>query len=468
MQFLKEDFLLQSDTAKQLYHDYAAKQSIIDFHNHLSAKELYENKNYSNLTQVWLSGDHYKWRAMRACGIEETYITGTADDFQKFQAWCKTVPDAIGNPLYHWTHLELKRYFQMEEPLTSETCESVWKQTKEWLQTPEYTPRNLLRMQNVKVLCTTDDPMDSLEYHRKLKEESFEIQVLPTFRPDQVMGIEKDSFPEYIKEIQERMGQQANHLEELLELLQKRLDYFVECGCRVSDHSLEGDFYQEASLEEADKIYQKRLQGNEVTPEEASRYRGFLMLFLGKEYAKRDLVMQLHIGAIRNVSSRVFQNLGANVGNDSMDDRCYAPKLAALLDGMDKSGELPKTILYSLNAKDLDMLASMAGNFQGGGTRGKMQLGPAWWLNDHQSGIRAQLESMASQGLLSTAIGMLTDSRSLLSFPRHEYYRRILCDVIGTWVERGEYPKDMQYLGNMVQNICGQNAMQYFRLERDE
>ena len=463
--FLNRDFLLETETAKMLYHDHAAKMPIIDFHNHLNPKEIYEDKCYDNLAQVWLGGDHYKWRAMRAWGVPEELVTGDADGYEKFTAWADTVQNAIGNPLYHWTHLELQRYFNIQTPLSKDSAEQIWWEANEKLKTPGYSVRNLLRMQNVEVLCTTDDPADTLEYHKKLKEEGFEIQVLPTFRPEKAIGIEKDGFAEYIEKLGASCGRELKNAADVMEALLKRLDHFVEAGCRVSDHSLENSFYLPASEEEVNGIYQKRLSGSVLTEEECAKYHGFLLTGLGRAYAKRGLVMQLHIGALRNNSGRIYRQLGPDAGVDGLNDFNYAPQLSALLNEMDKTGELPKTVLYYLNPKDAEMLAVMAECFQSNSTgiKGKVQLGSAWWFCDRKPGMERQLEALANVGMISTFIGMLTDSRSFLSFPRHEYFRRILCNVIGKWVENGEYPDDCEYLGSMVENICYNNAKTYFK-----
>lgn len=459
--FMNEDFLLKTETARTLFHQYGEKQPIVDFHNHLIPREIYEDKTYGNLTEVWLGGDHYKWRAMRANGVPERLITGDGAPYEKFLAWADTVQNCIGNPLYHWTHLELQRYFGITEPLSPKTAKTIWDICNEKLRTPAYSARNLLKMQGVEVLCTTDDPADDLQWHKKLAEEGFDIRVLPTFRPGSALDIEKESFSAYL----ERLGSPKS-LEELLSALEARLDYFVEAGCRVTDHSLEGDFYLHADEKTADGIFQKRLAGETLTDAELAQYKGYVLTTLGRAYARRGLVMQLHIGALRNNSTRMFRKLGADTGLDSLHDFDYAPQLSALLDAMDQSDELPKTILYCLNPKDLPMLAAMAGNYQGNemGIKGKVQLGSAWWFCDHKNGMELQLRSLADVGVLPTFVGMLTDSRSFLSFPRHEYFRRILCNLIGEWVENGEYPADLTFLDQVVENICCQNAKTYFCL----
>lgn len=463
---IHDDFLLKTETAKELFHQSAKTAPIIDFHNHLNPQDIYEDRCYDNLSEVWLVGDHYKWRAMRANGVPEELITGDGDPYKKFLAWADTIQNCIGNPLYHWTHLELKRYFGIDDALTPETAPAIWEKCNVLLKTPEYSIRNLLKMQNVEVLCTTDDPIDDLKWHKKLAEEGFEIQVLPTFRPGRALDIEKNDFANYIALLGERTDLEMHSLNDVLQALKKCLTYFIEAGCRVTDHSLESDFFLPASYEEADHIYQKRMRGETLSLEETAKYRGFILTELGREYSRNNLVMQFHIGAIRNNSLRMFQHLGADTGFDSLNDFNYAPQLSALLNAMDLTEELPKTVLYYLNPKDADMLAAMAGNYQSNtqNIRGKVQLGSAWWFCDHKRGMERQMNALADTGLISTFIGMLTDSRSFLSFPRHEYFRRILCNLIGSWVEDGEYPADMPYLNTLVQNICYTNAKQYFQL----
>lgn len=463
---IHDDFLLKTETAKELFHQSAKTAPIIDFHNHLNPQDIYEDRCYDNLSEVWLGGDHYKWRAMRANGVPEELITGDGDPYKKFLAWEDTIQNCIGNPLYHWTHLELKRYFGIDDALTPETAPAIWEKCNVLLKTPEYSIRNLLKMQNVEVLCTTDDPIDDLKWHKKLAEEGFEIQVLPTFRPGRALDIEKNDFADYIALLGERTDLEMHSLNDVLQALKKCLTYFIEAGCRVTDHSLESDFFLPASYEEADHIYQKRMRGETLSLEETAKYRGFILTELGREYSRNNLVMQFHIGAIRNNSLRMFQHLGADTGFDSLNDFNYAPQLSALLNAMDLTEELPKTVLYYLNPKDADMLATMAGNYQSNtqNIRGKVQLGSAWWFCDHKRGMERQMNALADTGLISTFIGMLTDSRSFLSFPRHEYFRRILCNLIGSWVEDGEYPADMPYLNTLIRNICYTNAKQYFQL----
>ncbi|MCR5641501.1 MAG: glucuronate isomerase [Lachnospiraceae bacterium] len=462
--FMDENFLLQNQTACELFA--AVKdEPIIDFHNHLDPREIYEDPCFDNMTEVWLGGDHYKWRAMRANGISEKLITGDGAPFDKFVAWADTVQNLIGNPLYHWTHLELQRYFHIDTPLCPDTAKEIWDACNEKLHTRAYSVRNLLRMQGVSVLCTTDDPADSLEWHKKLREDAFEIQVLPSFRPEKAIGIEKEGFAEYIQKLSAVSMQEICDVKTLLLALEDRLDYFVANGCRVSDHSLENTFYVPATYDEVDEIFQSALAGNTPSEEAAGKFHGYMYVAMAKAYAKHNLVMQLHIGAIRDNAKRFYRMLGPNTGFDALNDFNYAPQLAALLSAMDERDELPKTILYCLNPKDTEMLAAMAGTFCSNeqGIKGKVQLGAAWWFLDHKNGMEKQMEVFSDAGLISTAVGMLTDSRSFLSFPRHELYRRILCNKLGEWVENGEYPKDMLYLQRMAKGICGQNAVKYFQ-----
>ena len=463
MKFMDDDFLLQSKTARELFA--AVKdEPIIDFHNHLNPQEIYEDKCFDNMTEVWLGGDHYKWRAMRANGVSEKLITGDGAPFDKFEAWADTVQNLIGNPLYHWTHLELQRYFHITTPLSPETAKEIWDACNEKLHTPEFSVRNLLKMQKVSVLCTTDDPADSLEWHKKIREDNFEIKVLPSFRPEKAVGIEKEGFAEYIYRLSQVTGKKIYDVNALINALIERLDFFIENGCRVSDHSLENTFYVPTTYEEVNNLFMERINGKQLSQEDAGKFHGYMYVALAKEYAKRDIVMQLHIGAIRNNSERCFRKLGPDTGFDALNDFNYAPQLAALLSAMDLEDQLPKTILYCLNPKDTEMLAAMSGTFCGNekGIKGKVQLGAAWWFCDHKNGMERQIEAVSDAGLISTTVGMLTDSRSFLSFPRHELYRRILCNKIGSWVENGEYPEDLSYLRRMVQGICGKNAVNYF------
>lgn len=459
-QFMDNDFLLSNDTAKVLFHKYAENMPLCDYHCHLSPKEIFENKPYSTITQVWLYGDHYKWRAMRAMGIDEKYITGSASDKEKFLAWAKTIQYCIGNPLYHWTHLELQRFFGIYEPLTEKNAEEMYEKINKMLNGSGFCPRDFIEKSNVALICTTDDPKDSLEYHKKLAEEgTLSAKVLPAFRPDKAVEINKDGFKEYIAKLSEVSGIQITGFDSLKKALSDRIEYFHNAGCRIADHGM--TYIPFCTDICPDSVLKKALSGEKVTSEEEDSYKTAVLRHLAKEYSARGWAMQLHINAIRNNNSRMFEKLGPDTGYDSIHDLKVAEKLACFLDSLERENALPKTIFYSLNPNDNYVLASMMGNFQGG-IKGKMQLGSAWWFNDHRDGMEEQMKSLANVGLLSCFIGMLTDSRSFLSYPRHEYFRRILCNIIGSWVENGEYPNDEEILGKTVQDICFNNAMNYF------
>ncbi|MCT2197404.1 glucuronate isomerase [Paenibacillus sp. p3-SID1389] len=461
--FLGENFLLNSETAEKLYHQYAKELPIIDYHCHLSPQEIYENKTFRNLTEAWLDGDHYKWRVMRACGIDEELITGGADDYDKFLAWAKVVPQLLGNPLYHWTHLELQRFFGIDKLLNEETAPVIWEQANAQLQSEGFGARDLITKSKVTVVCTTDDPADSLEYHLKIKElEGFDTLVLPSFRPDKFLEINRATFKPWLAKLEAAAGKPIQNYGALLDALRERIDFFHEIGGRVSDHALDTLEYEKATLEEVEAIFAKALSQGSVTPEEERKYKSYTMVFLGKEYAARGWAMQLHIHALRNTNTAMFQRLGPDTGYDAINDGPLAEALARLLDAIEQDGGLPKTILYSLNPNDYWALASIMGSFQGGGVPGKIQFGTAWWFNDNKDGMIQQMHTLANFGVLSQFIGMLTDSRSFLSYTRHEYFRRLLCDVLGDWVERGEAPEDYALLGRIVTDICYGNAKRYF------
>jgi glucuronate isomerase len=456
--FMNQDFLLTTETAKHLYHDFAADMPIIDYHCHLNPQEIYEDRKYENITQVWLGGDHYKWRLMRSAGVDERYITGDATDREKFQKWAETLSLAIGNPIYHWSHLELRNYFGYTGVLNGETAETVWNLCNEKLQT--MSAHRLIEESNVKALCTTDDPADSLEWHTKIAaDESFSVKVLPSFRPDKAVSIEKADYLEYLQ----RLGE-ITSFSQLAEVLKERLAFFVSLGCRVSDHGLESVPYAPASETEVEAIFRKRLHGELPTAQEAKQFKTALLLALGREYHRLGVVMQLHFGVIRDNSRRVFRALGSDAGVDSIGDAPSIKELAAFLNALDETDELPKTILYSLNPNDNAALVSVMGAFQTGEAVSKVQHGSAWWFNDHKRGMIDQLTNLAAGGYLAGFVGMLTDSRSFLSYARHEYFRRILCDLIGTWVENGEYPNDENALRAIVEGICCTNAERYFHL----
>ena len=456
--FMDQDFLLTTKTAKHLYHDFAADMPIIDYHCHLNPQEIYEDRKFENITQVWLGGDHYKWRLMRSAGVDERFITGDATDREKFQKWAETLGLAIGSPLYHWSHLELRNYFGYDGVLNGETAETVWQLCNEKLQT--MSARKLIENSNVKVLCTTDDPADSLEWHKKIAEDhSFDVKVLPSFRPDKAMGIEKSDYVNHLA----KLGS-ISSFAELVSVLTERLALFVSLGCRVSDHGLESVPYAPATEAEVEAIFQKRLSGETPTEQEAKQFKTALLLALGREYHRLGVVMQLHFGVIRDNARRVFRALGPDAGVDSIGDAVSIRELAAFLNALDETGELPKTILYSLNPNDNAAIVSVMGAFQTGEAVSKVQHGSAWWFNDHKRGMIDQLTDLAAGGYLAGFVGMLTDSRSFLSYTRHEYFRRILCDLIGKWVENGEFPNDDAALRTIVEGICFHNAKQYFQM----
>ncbi|MED3816405.1 glucuronate isomerase [Priestia megaterium] len=461
--FMDDNFLLTNETAAHLYNTYAKDMPIIDYHCHLNPQEVYENKQFKTLTNVWLDGDHYKWRLMRANGIEEEKITGSASDYEKFLAWAKTVPMTIGNPLYHWTHLELKRFFNIDEILNEQTAPFIWEKANEKLRSGKFGARDLITRSNVKVICTTDDPTDSLEYHMKLRDvQGFETQVLPSFRPDKGLEINQEGFKSWIAKLQDCSNRSIHTYDDLLKALESRARFFHSMGGRLSDHALNKMVYTKTSKEEVSEIFLKALKGEGVSTEEESKYKSYTLIFLGKLYNELGWAMQFHLHALRNNNTKMFRQLGPDTGYDSMYDGQVAEPLVQLLDQMDVQNSLPKTILYSLNPKDNYVLASIIGSFQGDGIPGKLQLGTAWWFNDQREGMLEQMKALSNIGLFSRFIGMLTDSRSFLSYTRHEYFRRLVCSLIGTWVEEGEVPNDQQLLEQIVKGICYENAKDYF------
>ncbi|WP_218033905.1 glucuronate isomerase [Paenibacillus koleovorans] len=462
---MDENFLLNNETAITLYHDYAKAMPIIDYHCHLSPQEIFENKSFKNITEAWLYGDHYKWRAMRANGAEEQYVTGGegASDYDRFLAYAKTVPNTIGNPLYHWSHLELQRFFGVYDLINENNAPLIWDKVNAQLSAGGFSARDLIAKSNVKVVCTTDDPTDSLEYHIQIKDiPDFDCKVLPSFRPDKGLEINRNGFVQWVQKLAQVSGQSIGNYDDLLAALESRIHFFHSVGGRVSDHALDYVAYADTTKEEAAAIFAKALGGASVSLEEEMKYKTYTLTFMGKLYAKLGWAMQLHISAHRNNNSRMFGKLGPDTGYDSINDTNIAGPLAKLLDGLDREDALAKTILYSLNPKDNYVLGTIIGSFQGGGVAGKIQLGSAWWFNDTKDGMLEQMNALANLGLLARFVGMLTDSRSLLSYPRHEYFRRILCNLIGEWVENGEAPNDLELLGTMVQNISYTNAKEYF------
>lgn len=453
--FMDKDFLLTTETAKALFHDFAEGQPIIDYHNHLSAKNIYQKRRYRNLTQIWLEADHYKWRCMRVCGVDEHYITGDAHDYDKFMAFAKIVPCLIGSPVYHWVHMELQRYFDIYTPLTEKTAPEIWQKTCEMLQNDGFDPVELLKRVNVKLLCTTDDPVDDLRWHRKIRDyQELPFQVLPSFRPDRFLNIDQEIWYTAIDQLRERFDVVINDWESLQKALGLSLDFFCKAGCKVTDHGFTHFRY---TVGDAAAVVDKAMQNLPLTDHDIAIYQSALLRFLAKEYSDRGLVMQLRLGCMRNNSPKLMEAFGADAGGDSIGAATDPFSLSAFLADMERINCLPKVILYNLNPSDSDMLTTMAANF---GDR--VQYGAAWWLLDHIRGINDQLDRLMETGMLSKSVGMVTDSRSYTSFVRHEYYRRILCEKIGILVENGQYPCHMEALGEMVKDICTKNAEEFF------
>lgn len=460
--FMDEDFLLTTETAKNLYHNYAEKLPIIDYHCHLSPQEIYEDVRYENITQVWLGADHYKWRQMRSNGVEEKYITGDASDREKFQKWAETLEKAIGNPLYHWSHLELKKYFGYDGHLCGDTAQEVWDLTSEKLKQENMSARGLILQSNVDTICTTDDPIDSLEWHRKIKEDGFEVKVLPAWRPDKAMNIEKADFAQYIEKLAQVSGVEIKDFDSLIEALKNRIDFFAENGCTVSDHGLEYVMYESYEPAEVNEIVKTRLSDGVLTKTEARKYKTAFMTALGREYARKNWVMQLHYGVQRDLNKKVFNALGPDAGIDAINTYSSSIEMGQYLNALAIDDSLPKTIIYSLNPADNAAIGTVIGCFQDSSAVGKIQHGAAWWFNDHKTGMMEQMTSLANLGLLGNFVGMLTDSRSFLSYTRHEYFRRIMCELIGGWVENGEYPDDEKALKQIVEGISYYNCKNYF------
>jgi len=466
--FLSEDFLLHTETAKVLYYDFAENMPIFDYHCHLPVKEIAENKKFENLTQIWLNGDHYKWRAMRANGIDERYITGDATDYEKFAAWAATVPQTLRNPLYHWTHLELKRYFGITDTLLNpDTCRQIYETCSTMLQTDEFRTQGILSRMNVKVVCTTDDPVDSLAYHQQIKEDqSFSIKVLPAFRPDQALAVETpEGFNRWVGLLEAAADMEINTFARFLEGIQKRHDFFHQIGCRISDHGLEQPVAEPYSVQEIPAIFDAVRRGQGLSPHKILKFKSAMLIELARMDAEKQWTQQFHLGALRNTNSRAMQIIGPDSGYDSMGDFEMAKPLASFFDALEMEGKLAKTILYVVNPRDNELIATMIGNYQDGLVPGKIQFGSGWWYNDQKDGMERQINTLSNMGLLSRFVGMLTDSRSFLSYPRHEYFRRVLCNLLGTDVENGELPYDMTLLGNMVKDICWYNAVNYFGIE---
>lgn len=455
MGIINDSFMLTNETGKRLFFDYAKDMPIIDYHCHLVPEMIAKDYKFKDAYDLFLGGDHYKWRQMRSFGIDEEYITGNGDRYEKWLGFARTMPYLIGNPLYHWTALELKRYFGIDEPLTEKTAKVIWDKCNEMLQGDDFSAKALIRKSNVEIICTTDDPQDDLRYHKQLKEEGFETRVLPTFRPDKAVNIDKEWFNGYIKD------NGIDSYERLVEWLKERIAYFHENGCRLSDHALDTVPF---GIGDAEAVFEKKMNGESLAQEEVDIFKTAVIIECAKEYARLGWTMQLHMGAMRNNNAKMLKKLGPDTGFDSINDGQIAENLSSLLSSLDEDNSLPKTILYTLNPKDNYVLGTMLGNFQRGPVKSKIQFGSGWWFNDNRVGMEQQMTALANLGILGKFVGMLTDSRSFVSYPRHEYFRRILCNLLGKWVEAGEYPDDAEYLEKIVKGICYQNAKEYFGL----
>lgn len=460
--FMNENFLLRTETARRLYHTFAKEMPIIDYHCHIDPKEIYEDRKFENITQLWLGGDHYKWRLMRSNGVDERFITGDATDREKFQKFAESLPRAIGNPMVHWCHLELKNYFGYEGILNGETAEAVWSLCNEKLKT--LSVRQLILQSNVAMIGTTDDPCSDLCWHQKLANSDFKVKICPSFRPDPALNIQKAGFGEYIQKLSEAAGIKIGSAQDVKTALTKRMEFFDTLGCRASDHGLDRIIYRPADAERIETIFQKGLRAEKLTAEEIEIYQTDLLLHCGREYQRLGWAMQLHFSCVRNPNAKGFATLGADTGFDCINVTDSCESLHGLMNAWEEQDQLPKTILYSLNPADNAWIGTLLGAFQGTLVPGKIQHGSAWWFNDHKTGMQEQMISLANLGILGNFIGMLTDSRSFLSYARHEYFRRILCDLFGQWVENGEYPNDEKTLGRLVQDICYYNAKRYFDL----
>ena len=465
--FMDKDFLLDTETAKKLYHEHAEDMPIIDYHCHLPPKEIYEDKKFRNLAEVWLGagdrfGDHYKWRALRARGYEEDSISGPDDDYKKYMQFVESMPYFVGNPLYLWSHLEMQRYFGINDVICSKNAKKIWDEANEVLQT--LTARKMMEKFNVKTVCTTDDPVDSLEWHKKMMEDkTLKVSVRPAFRPDKAINVELSWFKDWVAQLGAVVGRELKTLEDFANALAERIAFFDSMGSRLSDHALDVVHYAPATYEEANAIYQKGLKGEYITDEEQDKYKGYILLFLGKQYAKHGWVQQYHIGALRNNSKSMLKKIGPDTGFDAIEDAVYMEKLSALLGALDEQDALPKTILYCLNPRDNYALTVLAGCFQKEGVKGRVQVGTAWWFLDQLDGMKQNIETLMQVRRVAQTVGMLTDSRSFLSYPRHELYRRLLCQMLGRLVENGQYPaEELETLGKIVEDVCYNNAKEYF------
>ena len=464
--FLDENFLLQSKTAQQLYHEFAKSMPVIDYHNHLSPEQIAKDINFENLAQAWLYGDHYKWRAMRTDGVHEKYITGNASDREKFEQWAATVPYTLRNPLYHWTHLELQRYFDIHDTLNPDTARAIYEACSSKLQTKEFSVRSLLEKMDVRVLCTTDDPVDSLEHHQKIKSDGWKIKVLPSFRPDKAMQVDDVSiFNSYLTTLEAASGTFISNFNDYIGALKKRHDYFAANGCGVSDHGLEEIYAEDYTEAEIKSLFSRIRSGKSLSLEEIRKFKSAMLVIFAEWDWEKGFVQQYHLGALRNNNSRMLSALGTDTGWDSIGDFSQARSLSKFLNRLDSGNKLAKTIIYNLNPADNELMAAMTGNFNDGSVAGKIQFGSGWWFLDQKDGMVKQMNALSNMGLLSRFVGMITDSRSFLSFPRHEYFRRILCNLFGEEIENGELPNDLAWTGKVIQDICYHNAKQYFNFQ---
>ncbi|QSB28895.1 glucuronate isomerase [Flavobacterium sp. CLA17] len=461
--FINDNFLLENKYAEELYHNYSKNQPIIDYHNHLNPQFIAEDKIFDNITQVWINGDHYKWRAMRTLGISEQFVTGNGSDKDKFLNWGKTVPYTMRNPLYHWTHLELARYFDIYDLLNEKSAEKIYIETSEKINSEAYSTQNLLKKVNAELVCTTEDPIDNLEHHQKIAKNPFGTKVSTAFRPDKAILISNDGYNAYLDTLGEISGIAINAYSDLCDALKKRIEFFAQNGCKLSDHGLDQIYFEEFTEAEVNVIFKKKRENRIITPEEALKFQSSILLFLSQTYHEKGWVQQFHLGALRNNNVRMHRILGPDTGWDSIGDYPQAQKLSSFLNALDSKDKLTKTIIYNLNPADNEVMATMIGNFNDGSVRGKVQFGSGWWFLDQKDGMTKQLNALSNMGLISCFVGMLTDSRSFLSFPRHEYFRRILCNLLGDEIQRGELPNDMEWIGKLVQDISYNNAKEYFK-----
>lgn len=460
--FISDNFLLENSYAEELYHTYAKHHPIIDYHNHLPPQEIADDKIFGNLTNVWINGDHYKWRAMRTLGIDEKFITGPASEKEKFMQWAKTVPYTMRNPLYHWTHLELARYFDIYDLLDEKSSEKIYHETSEKLSSPEYSCQNLLLKANAEVVCTTEDPTDMLLQHQKLAKSNFKVKVSTAFRPDKAVLISNKNYNDYLDALGESADVTVNSYDDLCEALKKRIDYFHQNGCRLSDHGLDQMYFEKFTESDISSIFKRKRNNQAITENEVLQFQTAILLFLSETYHHYGWVQQFHLGALRNNNTRMHQILGPDTGWDSINDFPQAQKLSAFLNALDRTNKLTKTIIYNLNPADNEVMATMIGNFNDGSIKGKIQFGSGWWFLDQKDGMTKQLNALSNMGLISCFVGMLTDSRSFLSFPRHEYFRRVLCNLLGDEIKRGELPNEMEWIGKLVSDISYNNAKEYF------